>query len=217
MGLCYKTTTTLSPHARCGQVLSKAVIKSRRSFSERKPRPGKQKLKSGRKCFAFCFRKTLGKICLHLVRTLELCQFRFISNDHIVYEAKGNCCRRALEKFKEEIITELPKKIDQEVDAHFTLRTGKLKSRLKQIVCNCTEGLLQAFLGREFRAQTTQRNSKSKAISLVANRDTTLSPNGFPTQFSVKVSRRRANSEVSTSPKSSNHTSKRLATQMNGL
>jgi hypothetical protein len=139
-----------------------------------------------------------------------------ISNGCIVCETRGNCCRRVLEEFKEFVIAELPKKIDQDIGAHFTIRIGRTKSRLKDIVCNRTEELLQTFLDRKQNPEAGIQPSRSDqlgVVSLPMNHGSGLSPNLLPRSMHLPTrnSRRRANSELSHSPKSSNPISKRIA------
>jgi hypothetical protein len=132
------------------------------------------------------------------------------SNDSIVCQ-KGNCCRKALEKFKEEyIVSELPLKIHQDIGTNFTLRIGKTKSRLKEVIGNHADQLLRSFLDRELGPRLESQNSKTGLKPLRRDRltvplygDSGLSPNAFPrsAHLPTRNPRRRAHSELSTSPK----------------
>ena len=105
---------------------------------------------------------------------------------------------------------ELPRKINQDIagTSHITLRIGNTKSRLNKIIDNRTKEVLEIFLNKELNPP------KYKHLGTAPRPlNCDLSPNTNPglVHLPARKSRRRANSELSCSPKSSNHLAKRVA------
>jgi hypothetical protein len=132
------------------------------------------------------------------------------------------CCIKTLEKFKESITAELPLKIDEEIGTLFGLKIGTKKSKLKDIIRDRTEDLFQTIVRRELGQSRTLQSSVAalqkikyrprQSFARPENRGQSPAPNTIikSMSFSTRNSRRRANSELSSSPTSSNPLAKRL-------
>jgi hypothetical protein len=136
-----------------------------------------------------------------------------------VFESRSSYCRRILGNFKDYIVAELPRRIDQDMRSLYLFK--KSKSGLMTSVTRHTTELLQMFIEKDQGLYSTTQPERARPRGLTDNYLTTLppplgnNPNLPPSAYVVKLparpARRRADDEPSRSPESSRRLPKRVA------
>ncbi len=146
-------------------------------------------------------------------------RWRPAANIRIDFEPKSSYCRRMLSNFKDYIISDLPRRIDQDMTSLYLFK--KSKSGLTTSVDRHITEILQKFVEKDHCRFSTSKPDRARSRVLTDNylktlpvplrKNPELPPSAYVVKLPARPARRPADDEPSPSSKSSRRAPKRVA------